>query len=212
MRRLFFAVLILLTVADLSAAAQPTTHPNVLFVLIDDMGYTDLNCYGGTRAKTPAIDRLASEGIRFTQFYVNAPICSPSRVAFLTGQYPNRWRITSYLDKRKVNRDRGMADWLDPAAPSIARILHDNGYYTAHVGKWHMGGQRDVGDAPLITQYGFDTSLTSFEGLGERVLPKFEPKPAGKPFDHEPTRMSADLGGGPIHWVDRDKVSQAYVD
>jgi uncharacterized sulfatase len=176
------------------------------------MGYTDLNCYGGTRAKTPAIDRLASQGIRFTQFYVSAPICSPSRVAFLTGQYPNRWRITSFLETRASDKKRGMADWLDPKAPSIARILHDAGYYTAHVGKWHMGGQRDVGDAPTIDQYGFDTSLTSFEGLGERVLPKFDPPPGKKEFDHGPTRMSAELGGGPIHWVDRDKVSQAFVD
>jgi uncharacterized sulfatase len=214
MRRGIVFASILLSIANFCtvAFAQPTSRPNVLFVLIDDMGYNDLGCYGGTRAKTPAIDRLAHEGVRFTQFYVNAPICSPSRVAFLTGQYPNRWRITSYLDKRQMNHDRGMADWLDPKAPSIARILHDNGYYTAHVGKWHMGGQRDVGDAPTIDKYGFDTSLTSFEGLGERVLPKFEPPPGKTKFNHEPTDMSAALGGGPIHWVDRDKVSAAYVD
>jgi uncharacterized sulfatase len=214
----FLQCLIILGIAwsNGSTCAAPTTgpsdHPNILFFLIDDMGYTDLGCYGGTRAKTPVIDRMASQGVRFTNFYVSAPICSPSRTAFLTGQYPNRWRITSYLDKRQMNHDRGMADWLDPAAPSVARFLHDAGYYTAHVGKWHMGGQRDVGDAPLITQYGFDTSLTSFEGLGERILPVFRPEPGKKTFDHEPTRMSAELGGGPIHWVDRDKVTAAYVD
>ena len=151
------------------AAAQPTDapqHPNVLFVLIDDMGYGDLSCFGGKRMPTPQIDQLASEGIRFTQFYVNAPICSPSRVAFMTGQYPVRWRITSYLATRREDRERGIADWLAPDAPVVAKYFHDAGYYTAHVGKWHMGGQRDVGDAPLITNYGFDTSLTSFEGLG----------------------------------------------
>src|SRR5205085_1614280 len=79
-------------------------------------------------------------------------------------------------------------------------------------GKWHMGGHRDVGDAPTIDRYGFDTSLTSFEGLGERVLPIFEPPPGKKRFDHPPTDMSAALGGGPIHWVDRHKVSEAFVD
>src|SRR5205823_14654776 len=157
MHRGLIAALVVLSFASLTAVAL-ADRPNVLFVLIDDMGYTDLGCYGGQRAKTPAIDRLASEGIRFTQFYVNAPICSPSRVAFLTGQYPNRWRITSFLETRASDKARGMADWLDPKAPSVARILHDNGYYTAHVGKWHMGGQRDVGDAPTIDRYGFYTS------------------------------------------------------
>jgi uncharacterized sulfatase len=214
MHRIACALLILFLACQTFAqpATHPANHPNILFVLIDDMGYTDLNCYGGTRAKTPAIDRLASQGIRFTHFYVNAPICSPSRVAFLTGQYPNRWRITSFLETRASDKKRGMADWLDPKAPSVARILHGAGYYTAHVGKWHMGGQRDVGDAPTIDKYGFDTSLTSFEGLGERVLPKFEPPPGKKEFDHGPTKMSAELGGGPIHWVDRHKVSEAFVD
>jgi uncharacterized sulfatase len=204
------ALLCALLVSSIRAA--PTTRPNILFVLIDDMGYGDLSCYGNTRVKTPAIDRLAGEGVRFTQFYVNAPICSPSRVALLTGQYPNRWRITSFLSTRKEDRDREIADWLDPAAPSLARILQSAGYRTVHVGKWHMGGQRDVGDAPPISAYGFDASLTSFEGLGERVLPKFEPPPNGKPFDHGPTSMSTALGGGPIHWVDRHKVTEAYVD
>src|SRR5205823_4429401 len=96
-------------------------------------------------------------------------------------------------------------------APSLARMLRNAGYYTAHVGKWHMGGQRDVGDAPLITEYGFDSSLTRFEGLGQRILPKFEPGPDGTPFMHGPTRMSARLGRGPIHWIDRDKMTEAFV-
>src|SRR4051812_44780278 len=152
-------------------AADASKRPNILFVLIDDMGYRDLACFGGTRAKTPEIDRLAREGIRFNQFYVSSPICSPSRTALTTGQYPNRWRITSYLDTRKIDKDRGLADWLDPKAPSLARALHEAGYYTAHVGKWHMGGQRDVNDAPPISAYGFDASLTNFEGPGARLLP-----------------------------------------
>jgi arylsulfatase A-like enzyme len=215
MTRFVFAVLAALVMelgANGAPATEPVRRPNILFVLIDDMGYGDLSCFGGQRVKTPAIDRLASEGIRFTQFYVNAPICSPSRVAFTTGQYPNRWGITSYLDKRQMNRRRGMADWLSPEAPSLARFLSQAGYYTAHVGKWHMGGQRDVGDAPPITAYGFATSLTNFEGLGERVLPVFEPHKDGRKFDHEPTRMSAELGGGPIHWIERHKVTAYYVD
>ena len=191
---------------------EPAKRPNVIFVLIDDMGYGDLSCYGGRPGATPNIDRLATEGVRFTQFYVNAPICSPSRVAFTTGQYPGRWKITSYLDNRAADRRRGLADWLDPKAPSLGRMLAEAGYYTAHVGKWHMGGQRDVGDAPTIQAYGFASSLTNFEGLGERVLPRFVPNADGKPLNHGPTKMSADLGGGPIHWIDRHNVTAFYVD
>lgn len=198
------------TAAD--GAEAGAKRPNVLFVLIDDMGYGDLSCFSDSRVKTEQIDRLSREGLRFSQFYVNAPICSPSRIAFTTGQYPARWQITSYLDRREVNERRGIANWLNPAAPSLARTLAGAGYYTAHVGKWHMGGQRDVGEAPLIREYGFMTSITNFEGLGERVLPIFENRPDGKPFEHGPTRMSADLGGGPIHWVVRHEVTRVYVD
>jgi uncharacterized sulfatase len=209
--RILSFLLLLLCTTTFAQTAAPTP-PNILFVLIDDMGWSDLGCFGSKRAQTPAIDRLAKEGIRFTQFYVNAPICSPSRVAFTTGQYPNRWKITSYLATRKEDAQRGIADWLDPSAPTLPRMLAQGGYYTAHVGKWHMGGQRDVGDAPVISAYGFQSTLTSFEGLGERVLPKFEPKPDGSQFVHEPTSMNAKLGGGPIHWVDRHKVTEVFVD
>ena len=200
------AVLLLLA---MSAAAL--AKPNILFVLIDDMGYQDLECFGGTRAKTPAVDRLATEGMRFTQFYVASPICSPSRCALITGQYPGRWRINSFLSSRDENWHRRIADWLDPKAPSVARPLADAGYHTAHVGKWHLGGQRNVGDAPLITAYGFHTSLTNFEGLGERVLPTFEPRASGAPFKHGPTDTSAKLGG-PIQWVERHRVTEVFVD
>lgn len=200
------AVLLLFAWMLWSPWAHAAPKPNILVVLIDDMGYADLNCFGGTRAKTPNIDKLAAEGIRFEQFYVNSPICSPSRVALTTGQYPQRWRITSFLATREEDRMRGMADWLDPKAPTLARILQQNGYHTAHVGKWHMGGQRDVADAPPISAYGFDVSVTNFEGLGERILPKFES------IKHQPTEMSAKFGGDGVRWVERHKVSEAFVD
>ena len=146
-------------------------RPNVILVFIDDMGWGDFSCFGNEAAQTPEIDRMAKEGVRFEQFYVNSPICSPSRTAISTGQYPQRWKITSYLSNRNHNEQRGMAQWLDPKAPMLARSLKKSGYATGHFGKWHMGGQRNVDDAPPITDYGFDASLTNFEGMGPKLLP-----------------------------------------
>ena len=94
-----------------------TMSPNIVLVFIDDMGWADWSCFGNEDASTPNIDRMAAEGISFEQFYVNAPICSPSRVAISTGQYPQRWGITSYLAYRRQNQERGMPDWLDPLTP-----------------------------------------------------------------------------------------------
>lgn len=184
-------------------------RPNVILVFIDDMGWEDFSCFGNRAIQTEHIDRLAAEGIRFESFYVNSPICSPSRVAISTGQYPQRWRITSYLNNRQGNQARGVANWLDPQAPMLARTLHDAGYATGHFGKWHMGGQRDVGDAPLITEYGFDASLTNFEGLGPRVLPLCDA------YDGKPPRKHAlgsdNLGRGPIVWQDRSLVTESFT-
>ena len=89
--------------ACLPLLAPAAQRPNIITVFIDDMGWTDLSCFKGDRVQTENIDRLASEGIKFTNFYVNSPICSPSRVALTTGQYPQRWRITSYLANRRSN-------------------------------------------------------------------------------------------------------------
>jgi len=198
-----------LFVALSTHAAAPKTRPNIVVVFIDDMGWGDLSCFGNKAVETENIDRLAEEGIRFEQFYVNSPICSPSRVAISTGQYPQRWRITSYLSNRKHNNARGVAQWLDPKAPMLAKMLHDSGYATGHFGKWHMGGQRDVSDAPLITEYGFDASLTNFEGLGPRVL-AIKDAYNGKPTTKH-TLGSDKLGRGKITYVDRSLVTQSFT-
>ena len=208
-------LVILLAVAPLlinlpkTDAADKRSQPNIVIVFIDDMGWGDLSCFGNEAVETQNIDRLASEGIRFEQFYVNSPICSPSRVAISTGQYPQRWRITSYLSNRKANHERGVAQWLDPTAPMLARMLHESGYATGHFGKWHMGGQRDVGEAPLITEYGFDTSLTNFEGLGPRVLALKDAYDGKPPQKH--TLGSDTLGRGTIIWKERSQVTAAFT-
>lgn len=203
----FACLLVCLMLGERTASA--IERPNIITVFIDDMGWSDLSCFSGDRVQTENIDALAKQGIRFTNFYVNSPICSPSRVALSTGQYPHRWRISSYLAARQLNRSRGMAQWLDPQAPVLARQLQQAGYATGHFGKWHMGGQRDVGEAPLISEYGFDRSLTNFEGLGPRVLPLKDAYDGKKPRKHD--LGSANLGRGPIRWEDRSVVTAAFV-
>ena len=92
------------------------SRPNIIFLLTDDMGYGDTSCYGGNFVPTPNIDEMAKEGTRFTQFYVASPVCSPSRVGYLTGNFPAHWRIDNYLQTRAGNRQSEQADYLDPAA------------------------------------------------------------------------------------------------
>ena len=196
-------VTILATLAPVQlVTADEPSSPNIVMIFIDDMGYADLSCYGNPDIETPNIDRLAAEGMKFTQFTVASPICSPSRVGVTTGQYPARHRINSYLNNRRRNRERGMQDFLDPTVPTIARTFQNAGYTTAHFGKWHMGGGRDVDDAPLPRAYGFDEHLVAFEGLGDRLL-----------IDNPGQRkQAAALGRGNITWVQKHEKTPIYVD
>lgn len=191
-----------------SNIAETNKKPNIIMIFIDDMGWSDLSSFGNPDAETPNIDQLASEGISFEQFYVNAPICSPSRVAISTGTYPQRWNITSFLSNRKHNASRGIANWLDPAAPMLARDLKEAGYATGHFGKWHMGGQRDVDEAPAITQYGFNESLTNFEGMGPKLLPltKDAEGNVGRIWEN------AERLGGPYTWMQRSEITTGFID
>lgn len=188
----------------LAAAPDAASKPNILFILVDDMGYGDLSLTGNQLIATPHIDALARDGMVMTQFYDAAPICSPSRAGFMTGRFPAENRFVTFISDRKRNRNFGQADWLDTQLPNMARTLHQVGYATAHVGKWHLGGGRDVADAPLPTEYGFDESYTQFEGLGPRVLPS--------DIANNLAKQSAALGQGPIEWLPRAQTSGRYVD
>ncbi|MCL4818664.1 MAG: sulfatase [Vicinamibacteria bacterium] len=135
------------------AAPSPTPftgRPNVIVVLADDLGWGDLSSYGAAQIRTPHLDRLAQEGARFTQFYVAAPVCTPSRGALLTGLYPPRTGIVTQL--AAGGEESGAEGGMPDTETTLAEALRDAGYATAMVGKWHLGQRPDF----LPTRHGFE--------------------------------------------------------
>lgn len=132
---------------------------NFVLILVDDLGWSDVGCYGNTFHETPHIDRLAKQGMRFTNGYAAAPVCSPTRISVLTGKYPARLHLTDWLPGR---RDRPSQKLLQPKIiqqlpleePNLARMLKPAGYVTASIGKWHLGGPQFYPD-----KQGFDLNI-----------------------------------------------------
>ena len=141
------------------------TQPNILFILIDDMGWRDLSCCGSSFYETPNIDRLAREGMRFTDAYASCPVCSPTRASVMTGKYPATVGITDWIDAHGTTHpargrliDAPYVKALPTAEHSLARALRDGGYATWHVGKWHLGS---AGSLPQ--DHGFDVNIGGCE-------------------------------------------------
>ena len=129
--------------------AQRPRRPNVLFILADDLGYGDLSCYGRPDYQTPVLDALARQGLKFTSNYAAAPVCTPTRCAFITGRYPQRLRVGLEEPLKSISPpDVG----LPPEHPTIASLLKANGYETSLVGKWHLGWRPEFGP----NRHGFD--------------------------------------------------------
>ena len=131
-------------------------RPNILMIFADDLGYGDLGCYGNRIIHTPNLDKLAARGTRFTNFYVAAPVCSPSRAALMTGHYAQRYGIHHADLPERLPRY-----FLPSSAVTIAKVLKSAGYYTAHVGKWHLG---EPPETVAPREQGFDYFAGGFGG------------------------------------------------
>jgi len=145
-RSLLLAIPLVAFFGEDAVVADASDKPNLVFILADDLGYGDLHCYGCPDIRTPHLDRLAADGLRFTDFYANGAVCSPTRAAFLTGRYQQRLGLDNALYYQEMGRG------LPPDGETIADALRSSGYATGICGKWHVG--YDLERQPL--EQGFD--------------------------------------------------------
>jgi arylsulfatase A-like enzyme len=157
--------------------SQAAKQPNIIFIFCDDLGWADLPCHGHAPLKAhggwtmretlkmPNLDRMAAEGTRFMQYYVNSAVCSPSRTGIMCGRFPSELAIHDYIASPQLNEDRGMPNWLDSSVHTAPRLLKNAGYTTGHFGKWHLGR---VDGAPKQAEYGIDRYASCLDGPGKR--------------------------------------------
>src|SRR5882672_8512810 len=161
-RREFISTAVGTAVASSAAPAKLTSdsRPNVLFILADDLGYGDLSCYGRPDYRTPVLDAFARQGIKFMSAYAAAPVCTPTRCAYITGRYPQRLAVGLEEPLRASSpADAG----LPPNHPTIASLLKANGYDTSLVGKWHLGWKPQFGP----NEHGFDEFFGILSGAAD---------------------------------------------
>jgi len=128
-------ILLLLFALNVIATGNGNCPPNILCILVDDLGYGDLSCMGATDLRSPNIDKLAEEGMTFSAFYANSTVCSPSRASLLTGRYPDMVGVPGVI-RQEVRNSWG---YLDPNAVLIPEEMKKASYHTAIIGKWHLG-------------------------------------------------------------------------
>lgn len=161
-----------------------TDRPNIILINCDDLGYGDLGCYGSTVHDTPALDQMAAEGMRFTDFYMASPVCSPSRGAMMTGCYPPRISFDTFVNGAWVlHPGNGMG--LHPDEITVATLLKEQGYATKLVGKWHCGDQPDF----LPTRHGFDSyfGIPFSNDMGRQAFRDMKSQPPPLPLLRDET-------------------------
>lgn len=174
------------------AQADLPRRPNVIVILADDLGWADLGCYGSKYHKTPNLDRLAAQGMRFTDAYAACPVCSPSRAAIMTGKYPARLNLTDWMPGRPDRPDQKLLrpvinQQLPAGETTVADLLRKAGYTTGHIGKWHLGGK-----GSLPEDHGFDVNIggdaagsprsyfAPYKNKNGVYIPKLESAPDGE--------------------------------
>ena len=186
---------------NLAGCTNPTkTPPNIIVIMADDLGMMDLHCYGNSKLDTPALDRFASQGIRFTDAYAASPVCSPTRAAMMTGMSPARLHLTNhapghppgFAPENAVLAEAPMVYNLALSYTTIAERLKSSGYTTAHIGKWHLSNTRNARDKSikqeqLYPEYqGFDINIGGHSSGGPRSYfapyknPKLKDGPDGE--------------------------------
>ncbi|WP_199736744.1 sulfatase family protein [Fibrisoma montanum] len=162
---LLWAAMSFLPYPESSSTSQPRpSRPNIVFILADDLGYGDLSCFGATDLRTPHIDSLIGSGIRFTNFYANSSVCSPSRAALLTGRYPEQVGVPGVI------RDEVQDSWgyLASSATLLPTYLRKQGYHSANIGKWHLG----LESPNLPNERGFQEFYGLLEGMMDDYVVK----------------------------------------
>jgi arylsulfatase A-like enzyme len=178
-----------------ATSAASAAKPNVVFILIDDLGWADVGCNGSTFYQTPNIDRLARQGMRFTDAYAACPVCSPTRASILTGRYPARLHLTDWLPGRPDRPDQKLLrppilQYLPLGEVTLAKALKPAGYVSASIGKWHLGGE-----GFLPTDQGFDVNIAgNASGSPSSYFPPYR-KPAladGPPEEYLTDRLTTE--------------------
>ena len=196
------------------------TQPNVIVILADDLGWADTSPYGSTYYETPSLERLAREGMRFTDAYAASPLCSPTRASIMTGQHPARLHLTEAITPNRATAepkavlpkenqycgDVGTKDHLPLEVRTLAEALKQDGYTTAHIGKWHLSTPRNETSEFDAGHRGFDFVIGgdrlagppdyySPYRNGKLVIPNLTPGPEGEYLNE---RLSAEA----IKWLD----------
>jgi len=199
-RRLLSILLSALLLLTVHSQATAATKPNVIMVFTDDMGYSDISSFADVdlQVTTPNIDRLATEGTKFTHFYVSMPICTPSRAAVLSGRFAPETCMTNFLEFRDQNSGSDQNDYMEPRLSYLPKSFQQAGYATGHIGKWHLGGGRDVDNAPSIRRYGYDEAYSTWESpnpdplLGVKNTPWSTTTEPGQVVRHRRTEYMVD--------------------